>query len=444
MLIHAPLRCLEKKLAEKLCLIHGDRTFTYKKFSQQVDDLAYRLATQVKKGDRILLKQSDPVTQLLYFFAIIKAGGSCVFIDAAASEEVCLELIQLHNLSLYINESFPLPETKAGKLPDVQDKDIFLGALSSGSTGKPKLIWRDHISWTGAFAEQSRVFTLCSQDTLFLAGSLVYTANLNACLHMLSLGGTVVIAAGSRPRTWVQEILAYQVNAMFMVPAHYSILLKVLHEPIPWVKSIVTCGAKMDRITVQQLIERFPNSGVYEYYGASELGHVSYMTSADLLGKPGAVGKPFPGVKVWIEDETIWVESPYLAPAYRPRATVGDLGRLDAEGYLYVLGRKNGMINSGGVKVIPEQVEAVLCQCPGVSQAVVGGVDDELKGQRVCAWIVKNKPTLTAVDILSFCRTKLRNHYYPQKIIFVEEFPLNTSGKIDLLRLKQEYSMSQS
>lgn len=443
-MVHDFLKCLNKKQADKLWIIHGDRTFTYQEFSREVDFLAYRLATQVKKGDRVLLKKSDPVTQLLYFFAIIKAGGSCVFIDATAAEEVCLELIQLHNLSLYINETYPLPETKAGKLPDIQDKDIFLGALSSGSTGKPKLIWRDHISWTSAFSEQSKVFTLCGQDTLFLAGSLVYTANLNACLHMFSMGGTVVIAAGRLPRTWVQSIVAYQVNAIFMVPANYKVLLKSIHETVPRVKSIVTCGAKMDLRTVQQLIERFPNSGVYEYYGASELGHVSYMTAVDLLGKPGAVGKPFPGVKVWIEDENIWVESPYLAPAYRPRATVGDLGRIDAEGYLYVLGRKNGMINSGGVKVIPEQVEAILCQCPGVYQAVVGGVDDDLKGQRVCAWIVKNKPTLTAADILSFCRKKLRSHYYPQKIIFIDELPLNTNGKTDLLRLKQEYRLSQS
>lgn len=437
-LIYNNLGCTDPRLANKYCLIHGNIKFTYKEFTEQVDGLALRLATEVKKGDRVLLKISDPVAQLMYFFGIIKAGGSCVFIDASASEELCTELIGLHNISLYINESFLLPSVAAVRLPDIQPEDIFLGALSSGSTGKPKLIWRDHISWTSAFTHQSKTFNLCSADTLFLVGALVYTANLNACLHMFSLGGTVVIAANGRPRTWLQEIMAYKVNAIFMVPANYKMLIKVFDKPLPWVKSIVAGGAKMDLHIVQQLVEYFPKSGIYEYYGASELGHVSYMATEDLLVNPRSVGKPFPGVKAWIEDDIIWVESPYLAPAYRPRATVGDLGRLDAAGNLYVLGRKNGLINSGGVKIIPEQVETVLCQCPGVSQAVVDGIDDDIKGQRVCAWVVKTNPVLTAVDILSFCRTKLRRHYCPQKIIFVEELPLNTNGKIDKLRLKEE------
>ena len=124
-----------------------------------------------------------------------------------------------------------------------------------------------------------------------------------------------------------------------------------------------------------------------------------------------------------------------MAPAYRPEGTAGDLGRLDKDGLLYVLGRKNGLINSGGVKIIPEQVEAILCQCPGVEQAAVGGLADVNKGQRVCAWVVKNRDNLTTTDVLAFCRQKLRPHAWPQKVVFVETLPLNASGKIDRLQL---------
>jgi long-chain acyl-CoA synthetase len=427
---------ISEKLGTKICLIHGNIQLSYQEFSQQVDFLAHRLATQITKGDKVLIKLADPLSQLLYFLGVIKAGGACVIIDPATSEEVCAALMDTHQLNLYIHESFLLPTFAAPSLPEINEDDLFLGALSSGSTGTPKLIWRDHQSWTSAFPSQSVVFQLSDNDTLYLVSSLVYTANLNACLHILAEGGTVMFASNSLPRTWVREITANHVSAIFMVPANYRILLKNMKFPLPQITSAVTCGAKIDLATVQTLTEYFPSAGIFEYYGASELGHISYSTVKDLLERPNSVGRAFPHVTISIEDDMIWVESPYLAPDYRPKASVGDLGRFDNEGYLYLLGRKYNIINTGGVKVIPEQVEAILLQCPGVAEAVVGGIDDPIRGQKVCAWIVKNQATLMAADILAFCQNNLRPHYYPQKIIFLNEIPLNKNGKIDRINLR--------
>ncbi len=423
-------------LGNKICLIHGKLQLTYQEFAQQVDCLAYRLAAQIKKGDKVLLKLADPLSQLLYFFGILKAGGSCVFIDPSTTEEVCAALMDMHKLNLYIHENFQLPTNAALSLPEINESDIFLGALSSGSTGTPKLIWRDHQSWTRAFPSQSRVFKLSSSDTLYLVSSLVYTANLNACLHILAEGGTVMFASNSMPRTWAREITTNHISAIFMVPANYKILLKNMKAPFPQIQSAVTCGAKMDLHTVQTLVKYFPSAGIYEYYGASELGHVSYSTANDLLEHPSSVGKAFPNVTISIENDTIWVESPYMAPDYRPKATVGDLGKFDKEGNLYLLGRKHGIINTGGVKVIPEQVEAVLLQCPGIAEVVIGGIDDPIRGQKVCAWIVKSQATLMTSDIFAFCQKKMRPHYCPQKIIFLDKMPLNTNGKVDRISLK--------
>ncbi len=438
MLVHGKLSSLGEIQANKLCLIHGNIQLTYGEFAQQADYLAYRLATQINKGDKVLVKLANPVLQLLYFFAILKAGGASILIDQSLTEEVCTELIKIHKISLYINESFQLPAATTRMLPEIDGQDVFLGALTSGSTGNPKLIWRDHLSWTSAFPVQSKVFNISDSDTIYLTGLLVYTANLNACLHLLFEGGTVVIARNSMPRTWKQDIIDRQVTALFMVPANYKSLLKVIKTPLTMITSLVTAGAKIDLKTVQSLVKYFPRAGIFEYYGASELGHVSYSTLDDLLKHPESVGKAFPGVAIFVEDNTIWVESPYIAPAYRPRATVGDLGRLDNEGYLYLLGRKHHVINAGGVKVFPEQVETVLLQCPGITEAVVSGIDDPLRGQKVCAWIVKNNAFLSSTDILNFCRKKMLYHHCPQKIVFVTEIPRNSSGKVDRTRLKNE------
>lgn len=423
-------------LGNKICLIHGSVKLSYQEFTQQVNHLAHRLAAQINKGDRVLIKLSNPLSELLYFFGVIKAGGACVLIDPSTSEEVCAALMDAHQLNLYIHEGFNLPADAALSLPEINESDIFLGALSSGSTGTPKLIWRDHQSWTSAFPSQSLVFQLSAADTLYLVSSLVYTANLNACLHILSEGGTVMFASNSMPRTWVREITCNHISAIFMVPANYKLLLKNMKTPLPQITSAVTCGAKIDLPTVERLVEYFPAAGIYEYYGASELGHVSYSAIKDLLERPGSVGRAFPQVTISIEDDdTIWVESPYMAPSYRPKATVGDLGKLDKNAYLYLLGRKHGMINTGGIKVIPEQIEMILLQCPGISAVVVGGIDDPMRGQKVCAWIVKNQANLMPADIFAFCQKKMRPHYCPQKIIFLDEIPLNKNGKVDRISL---------
>ena len=438
MLIHSTFNSLSEIQARKVCLIHGEIQFTYQDFAQQVDCLAHRLATLIKKGDKVLVKLSSPIAQLLYFFGIIEAGGACVFIDSSTSEQVCAELLKIHCINLYVDENFQSPIAATLLLPEIQQDDIFLGALSSGSTGTPKLIWRDHQSWTSSFPVQSKVFNISNSDTLYLVNSLVYTANLNACLHIISEGGTVVIASNSLPRTWVREIIGHHVSAIFMVPTNYRILLKAMKEPLSQIKSAVTAGAKIDLHTVQNLMRYFPHAEIYAYYGASELGHVSYSTAKDLLQHPESVGKAFPGVTLSIDDQCIWAKSPYLAPKYRPKASVGDLGRLSSEGYLHLLGRKHGIINTGGIIVIPEQVEAILLQCPGITEAFVGGIDDSLRGQRVCAWVVKNKATLMTEDILIFCQKKMRQHYCPHKIIFIDEIPITKNGKIDRIKLMSE------
>ncbi len=406
--------------------------------ARQSDDLAFRLAAQLTKGDRVLVKLADPVRQLIYFFGIIKAGGVCILADSSTSAEFCADLIKSHQITLYIDENFRLPLIPAASLPQINQADLFLGALSSGTTGTPKLIWRSHQSWTSAFPLQTTVFNLSHLDTIYLAGSLSYTGNLNTCMHLLAEGGTIIMAGNRLPRTWIKEIITNQVTAIFMVPANYRILLRVIKDPLKQIKSITMTGAKLDLKTVQNLVKYFPQAKICEYYGASELGHISYSTTEDLLNHPESVGKAFPGVTLTVEQDMVWVASPYLAPRYSPRATVGDLGRIDQEGYLYLLGRKHRIINTGGVKVIPEQVETILLQCPGITEAVVDGITDPLRGEKVCAWVVKNEPALATGDVFDFCRQRLLPHCCPQQIIFVAELPLNANGKIDRKQLPQD------
>lgn len=435
MLIYENLKTLSRMQPDKICLINGSLALTYQELADRVDSVAYRMANLIKKGDKVVINLRDAVSQLCYLLGISRLGAAAVLIDPSTPGKMLDDLKEKAKIAVCIDDKFCLPVHLRQILPEVEPGDLFLGALSSGSTGTPKLIWRDHQSWVSAFPVQNRVFCLSGVDTLFLSGSLIYTANLNSCLHLLYEGGTVVIAQNSLPRTWIEEINRCKVSAIFMVPANYRTLVKTVKTPLAQVKTLISAGSKMDINTVKKLMICFPQAEVFEYYGASELGHVTYSLPEDLLRRPDSVGKAFPNVKVWTEKGLIWVESPYMAPAYRPRATIGDLGEIDRQGYLYLLGRENNVINKGGIKIIPEQVEEIINRCPGITESVVVGIDDPIRGQKVAAWLVRSNANLSIEDIKAYCRQNLPRQACPQVFKFIEKIPRSRNGKVDRNRL---------
>lgn len=412
----------------KICLSCASKQLTYGELDAQSSAMA-KAATFIKKGEKIFLQNSDPMQLILCFFAIIKAGGICILASSKMPEKLTARLMKKYDISQKILFSDFLTNT-SHKCPTLNPQNIFLGAMSSGSsTGIPKIIFRDHQSWLAAFPWQSKLFHIDKNDTLYLIGELSYTANLNACIHAFFTGASVVIAPNRLPQTWLKEINAYSISALFMVPAHYSILLKALSKPNNNISSLVTGGAKINKTTVQQLHHYFPNASIVEYYGASELGHVSYADMHDLLTRPQSTGKIFPGVKIEIIDGLVWVESPYLVPSKRPKATAGDLGSLSTDGYLTLRGRKNGTVNIGGVKIQPEQIEYCLKEHPQIDDAAVFSLPDHLRGEKLIAAIVRKTDNIKTKDIIHFCRQN--TGHYPQKIYFLPKLPLNNSGKVD-------------
>ena len=422
---------------QKLCLSQGTHQLSWESFVTKVDILASQLATQIKVGDYILIQLASPIDALIYFYATIKVGGIATLIDIKTTDMVINALMKKYNFSLIINEHYS-PSQKTKPLPLLKGNPIFLGALSSGTTGIPKIINRDHQSWVRTFPYQDKLFNLSNKDRLYIAGALSYTANLNACAHLLADGGTIFFAANSQPKSWLSDILVNKITAIFMVPANYKMFLRTKPPVIPEVTSLVSGGAKIDATTIIRLIKVFPQAQFTEYYGASELGYVTYATAQDVIANPTSVGKPFPMVQLTIKDDIIWVRSPFLAFPFQPETSIGDLGKIDELGYVYLLGRQNGIINTGGVKIIPEQMEQILLQYPGIKAAAVAGIPDDMRGEKLCLWIeTDSSSNLNKSQILAFCKQKMQLVHCAAKIIFLEKLPLNISGKTDKQLLYQ-------
>ncbi|MEN8159870.1 MAG: AMP-binding protein, partial [Myxococcota bacterium] len=188
---------------------------------------------------------------------------------------------------------------------------------------------------------------------------------------------------------------------------------------------------------LEALRERFPRCTLRVYYGSTEAGTVAALSHADVLRKPGSVGLAPPGAELRVADDgEVLARSPYLFDAYfdDPEATgaalvdgwfhTGDLGALDDEGYLTIVGRKKEVIRSGGESIAPAEVEAALRDAPGVRELAVVGIPDPGWGEQVCAVVVPEvggAPTLEALR--AHCEGRLAGFKHPRRLALARELP---------------------
>jgi long-chain acyl-CoA synthetase len=195
-------------------------------------------------------------------------------------------------------------------------------------------------------------------------------------------------------------------------------------------------------------------------YGLTETKRTLYLPPDQLDKRPGSVGIAIPGTEVWIEDvagkrlgpgesgELIvrgrhvmrgyWEDPEATAARYRPGVIPGenvccsgDIFRMDEEGYLYFVGRKDDIIKCRGEKVAPKEVENVLYALKGVVHAAVIGVPDSILGQAIKAVLVTSDPAITETQVLAHCKDRLEDFMVPKYIEFRSELPFTSSGKID-------------
>jgi long-chain acyl-CoA synthetase len=298
-----------------------------------------------------------------------------------------------------------------------------------------------------------------------LCGPAYHTApGMYAQMH-LALGARIVIMEPFDAEHCLSLIETERVTTSHMVPANFvrileadwrrydlSSLRKVLHAAAP-------CPVPLK----QQVMEVFGPGVVWEYYGMSE-GMGTVISPEEWLRKPGSVGRAFPGLDVKILDEhgtelpTGEIGLIYVSaiPGYRfgyhnasdktgeawlgDYFTVGDLGRLDGDGYLFIADRRTDLIISGGVNIYPAEVEQALSALPDVVDAAVFGVPDERMGQRVHAVVeLRDGAQHSVDDLLADLRESLAGFKVPRSVEFVDRLPREPNGKVLKRRLRDDY-----
>ncbi len=331
----------------KTALKYQGRKISYGELYQEVRTRAAWLRHH--PADYLLCHASE-AENLISFLALMYTGQKGVFCGTNVSPELKLAYAEKYNLGLL---DF-IPEASADLNAPYQPSgnDCFLGILNPD---KGRIIWKDYPSWFSAFPVQSAVFGMHGEDRVMVVDALGYSANLNTVIHAFWLGATVIMTPLREAAAWETLLRHERITSVFLVPSHYRLLPET--RIFPDLTSAVSAGEKLDPELAEKLLRIFPEARLTEYYGAAELGHISYLQNREIVNRPASAGKPFPGVKIRIREEKIWVESPYVSPGYRHAPTVSDIGFIDPEGYLCLLGRDGQLFHRRRLNPLAEELE---------------------------------------------------------------------------------------
>ncbi|GAB2878699.1 class I adenylate-forming enzyme family protein [Nocardioides pacificus] len=328
--------------------------------------------------------------------------------------------------------------------------------VTSGTTGTPKAVDSGLLSEDAAralVAEERELWGFGADDVNLVLSPLHHSAPLRFAMGTLLAGGRVVVPGPFDAVRITESIATERPTTMFCVPAHLQRLFAHWDEAgvpdLSCFRLVAHAGAPCPPAIKRRLIELFPDDTTWEFYGSTE-GQFTACRSEEWIERPGTVGRARPGRALTLDDDgTIWCVVPeharfsYLdapektAAAWRTTAegaafSVGDLGRLDDDGYLWLDGRREDLIITGGVNVYPLEVENALRELAGVDDVAVYGVPDEVWGHRVCAAVVG---AVTPAELDAWARERLAPAKRPKEFHLIGDLPRTATGKVRRLEL---------
>jgi len=337
------------------------------------------------------------------------------------------------------------------------DEDTAVLLYTSGTTGQPKGAELTHANLSRNASAAAGLFSIGS-DAVTLGGlplfhSFGQTCGMNATIVG---GGTLTLLPRFDPRKALEVIERDRVNVFLGVPTMYAAMLHHPDRERFDVSTLRHCGSGGAAMPVE-LLRAFDAAfgcKILEGYGLSETSPVTSFNHPDRERKPGSIGTPIEGVQMRVVDDSgrelaqgevgeIVIRGYNVMKGYwrRPEETAaaivdawfhtGDLGRVDEDGFFYIVDRKKDMIIRGGYNVYPREVEEVLYEHPAVREAAVIGVPDADLGEEIGAAVaLKDGCTATSEELREHVRDQLAAYKYPRHVWFVDELPKGPTGKI--------------
>jgi len=408
-------------------------------------------------GDRVVLCLPPSADVLAVALGALRSGVVPVMLDAALTAGERAELIADADPALVVDCPATL-QTLVDR-PAAELADIPLARpmhYTSGTSGRRKGVWTgvlDEETARALFDEEVEQWEFDPADRHLVLGPLHHSAPLRFAMHTLLAGGSLILPGRFEPTAVLATIAEERPTTTFCAPTHLKRLFAAgALPPVDSFRLLAHAGEACPEALKRRVIDTFPAGSVVEFYGSTE-AQFTTCRAEEWRARPGTVGRARPGRRLTVDPEgVIWCEMPpharfsywrdpeKTAAAWRGAAlTVRDSGRLDRDGYLYLDGRRDDLIITGGVNVYPLEVERVLNTCPGVQQSAVFAVADERWGQRVCAAVVG---AATPDDLAAHARAHLAPAKRPKSYHLLAELPVSATGKLSRRDLPARLGLS--
>ncbi len=361
------------------------------------------------------------------------------------------------------------------RAPDIQispEDTLYIG-YTSGTTGAPKGALVSHRAIVGGYLYKALDYRLTSEDVTINAGPYWHSAPRDFATLAIYLGGTAIVPDRFDPETYLALVERHRVTNSFVVPTMLERVVasrSLAERDVSSLRCLISGGAPLPSAVKERVLAAF-GPALTEFYGATETRIVTAIKSADLATHDRSVGRPIPDVQLRVLDDEgrevpvggigeVFLRGPGLFSGYwrDPERTaaahrgewfsLGDMGRIDDEGFLYLVDRKQDMIISGGENIFPNDIEECLLRHPDVREAAVIGVPDDRWGEVVVAYVVlETGHAPSASELSEFCGEHLPGYMKPRRIEFCDSLPRNPTGKLlrrEIRRLDAERPQTRS
>ncbi|HVF18486.1 MAG TPA: AMP-binding protein [Steroidobacteraceae bacterium] len=484
------------QLTPEACAVqHGDVRTSYATLLSQAATVAHQLRVQgCEHGDRVALVLSNSSQFVAAYYGTVMVGAIAVLLNPAAKardftawladcdarfvmvdsgNNEAQSAASTHRASINVWKTSSEPSKPFGF--DVRPEVVVTGVeandpacilYTSGTTGQPKGVVLSHANLISNTAAIVGYLGLTSTDSIVTILPFYYSYGSSVLHTHIQAGGRIIIEQNLvYPHAVVETLAREKATGFAGVPSTYALLLarvKLGDYDLSQLRYITQAGGAMSPSLIQRLSEALPHTRLFVMYGQTEAtARLTYLPPEKLEEKIGSVGIAIPGVNIEIRDEQgstlsegevgeIWVRGANVMLGYwrNEGATTqakrdgwlktGDMGRLDHEGYLFLIGRRSDMIKAGAHRIHPQDIEDVIAELAPVQEVAVVGVNDELLGQVIKAYVVATEGVaLSPLQVQAHCRARLANYKVPKSVEFVASLPRTSSGKIRRAELVQ-------
>ncbi|GAC1532734.1 MAG: class I adenylate-forming enzyme family protein [Acidimicrobiales bacterium] len=474
---------------ERPFLIAPEGTVTYAEFARLVGDAATSLSDLgITPGDRFAVAAVNGLDIAVAIFAAAHVGAVMIGLNTKLATEqwafmlthsrvsvglaqpefrerlrdaaraAALATDRLHDLATVMRGGahVGLPVARATADP----ARTYAVVYTSGTTGRPKASQVVHRCSVHSAMSYAHLLGLGPQDRTAVVFQLFYISAMHAhLLPMALVGGSCVLVPDASPASYLDVLAEQRITWAYTVPSMWLLLLR---DPsfnaarLPHLRLAAFGGSPFPVAEIAELRRRLPSTRWYDVYGLSEThSPATMLLDHEFDAKPGSVGRPLPCMEATVVDDNgdqlpadtageLWLRGSLVTTGYAddPGATAaaitdgwfhtGDIARIDAEGYVYIVDRKKDMITRGGHKIFSAEVEQVLRSHPQVLDAAVVGTPDPVAFEAVIGFVValpEDRPTKK--ELRHLVRDRLADHAVPRHIHFVDELPRNATGKLE-------------